>query len=104
MKNGGHRIIMDLSRPFGDSVDDYINKEAYSFSFCKFDEAIKLVTLASPGTALAEEDNKHAFRLIPVRPADWHLLGYVVHGLFFSILSCRLVLKRFPFFYGFAGF
>ncbi|GAV06504.1 hypothetical protein RvY_16479 [Ramazzottius varieornatus] len=33
-KTGGHRIIMDLSRPFGDSVNDHISPEDYSLAFC----------------------------------------------------------------------
>jgi len=32
-------------------------------------------------------DVKHAFRLVPVRPADWHLLGFKVgEGYYFDIV------------------
>lgn len=74
---------MDLFRTAGDSVNDFADREAYSVSFCKFDDAVRLVTQASLGVELAKQDIKHAFRLVPARFADWHLLGYRVEKLYF---------------------
>ena len=75
-KTGGARLIMDLSRPFGNSVNDYISKEAFTMRFSNIDEAVALVTLSGVGSFMAKMDVKSAFRLIPVRKQDWNLLGY----------------------------
>lgn len=77
-KSGGHRIILDLSRPDGDSVNDFIDKKTFSLSFCSVDNAVTLITRAGNGALLSKLDIKHAFRRIPVKLADWHLLGYKV--------------------------
>ncbi|XP_055340730.1 uncharacterized protein LOC129589861 [Paramacrobiotus metropolitanus] len=67
---------MDLSRPFGDSVNDSICQKTYSMKFCSVDDAVRIVTRLGKGALMAKMDLKHAFRLIPVHPDDWHLLGY----------------------------
>lgn len=61
---------MDLSDPFGDSVNDY------SFQVCKSHDEVILHQTAGVGGDIAKQDVKHAFRLIPVRSENWHLLGY----------------------------
>ncbi|GAV06389.1 hypothetical protein RvY_16396 [Ramazzottius varieornatus] len=82
-KTGGHRIIMDLSRPFGDSVNDHISPEDYSLAFCSVDDACNMLQTVGKGALMAKEDVKAAFRLIPVRPLDWPLLGYMVSGSYY---------------------
>lgn len=61
---------MELSRSVGDNVHDFIDPEWYSFSFCKFDDAIKLVAAAGVSAEMARQDVKHAFWLIPVGSAN----------------------------------
>lgn len=80
---GGHRIIEDLSRPEWNSAHDFIDRKAYSFPFSRFDDALRLVTHAGVGPKLAKQNIRHAFRLVLVPPADWHVLGYQVEGLYF---------------------
>ena len=75
-KTGGVRLIMDLSRPFDNSVNDYISKEAFTLRFSNIDEAVALVAASGVGSYMAKMDVKSAFRLIPVRKEDWNLLGY----------------------------
>ncbi|XP_055338425.1 uncharacterized protein LOC129588283 [Paramacrobiotus metropolitanus] len=77
-KPSGHRVILDLSRPVGNSVNDYIDAEAYTVSYCAVDDAVQLLTRMGIGALMCKQDIKHAFRLVPVRPADWPLLGYKV--------------------------
>ncbi|XP_055345768.1 uncharacterized protein LOC129593467 [Paramacrobiotus metropolitanus] len=77
-RTGGHRIILDLSRPVGDSVNDGISKEDYSLTYCSIDDAIRIIISLGPGCLLCKQDIKHAFRLVPVRPEDYHLLGFKV--------------------------
>jgi len=82
-KNGGHRVILNLSMPFGDSVNDFIDKQCYSMRYSRFDDALKLIQRTGRGALLGKLDVKGAFRLIPVRKADWHLLGFQVEGLYY---------------------
>ena len=82
-KDGSCRLVMDLSQPSGSSINEGILKEDFSVQYSKFDDAIKLVWSAGRGCYMCKVDIKHAFRLLPVDPADWNLLGYRWNGCFF---------------------
>ena len=69
------RLIVDLSHPTGHSVNDYIPKALCSLSYITVDHAIYSIVQSGPNTLLAKVDIKSAFRLIPVHPADRHLLA-----------------------------
>ena len=69
------RLIVDLSFPAHKSVNDGIPKELCSMSYVTIDDAIQKIISMGPDAKLAKVDIKHAFRLIPVHPADRHLLG-----------------------------
>ena len=43
-------------------------------SYISVDDAIRQIIMLGPGTMLAKIDIQSAFRLIPVHPADRHLL------------------------------
>lgn len=45
-KSRGRPITMIFFSPFGDSVDDYIERKSYSFRSCKFDDAVAHLTSA----------------------------------------------------------
>ncbi|XP_055354770.1 uncharacterized protein LOC129600309 [Paramacrobiotus metropolitanus] len=81
--DGKFRILMDMSRPTGHSVNDYISKEDYSLAFCNVDDAVNILLQLGKGALMSKFDIQHAFRLVPVRPADWYLLGYQCNGLFY---------------------
>ena len=74
-KDSTYRIILDLSSPRGESVNEGISREEYSVRYQGFDEAVDLVRSLGAGTVMAKVDIKHAFRLCPVRPQDFQLLG-----------------------------
>ena len=76
-KDGSYRIILDLSSPQGESVNDGIDRLEYSVWYQSFDDAVDLVCSLGVGTAMAKVDIKHAFRLCPcpVCPQDFLLLG-----------------------------
>ena len=42
-KDGGWRLILDLSFPFGDNVNDGINKEDFTVPYSKVSDAIALI-------------------------------------------------------------
>ena len=68
-------LIVDLSHPPGKSVNDDIPKELCSMTYITIDNVIQKIVALGPGTLLAKIDIKSAFRLIPVHPADRHLLA-----------------------------
>ena len=74
--DGTIRLIMDLSQPIGQSINEFISKEEFPCKYTPFDEATRLVRIAGKGCFLTKVDIKHAYRLLPVRPADWPLLVY----------------------------
>lgn len=85
-KDGSIRVILDLSSPQGFSVNDGISKDSYSVTYSSFDDAIDMVRELGRDCFLAKLDIKHAFRLCPVHPDDWYLLGYKWQGRYFLML------------------
>ena len=69
------RLIVDLSHPSSCSVNDSIPKSLCSLKYITKDDAIHRILKYGPNTLLSKVDIKSAFRLIPVHPADRHLLG-----------------------------
>ena len=84
-----YRMIMNLSAPIGNSVNDYIDGDDYSLSYVTVDDAIKKIVATGPGCLLSKVDVEAAFRIIPVRPDDWNLLGFKYKGKFYidTVLS-----------------
>ena len=74
-KDGGWRTICDLSSPAGSSINDFIDPTRYSFHYCSIDSATAILNTLGPGALMGKMDLKNAFRFIPVRREDWHLLG-----------------------------
>ena len=68
------RLIIDLSHPVNCSVNGGIPKELCSLTYITVDSAIQHIQRVGQGTLLAKIDIKSAFRLLPVHPADRHLL------------------------------
>ena len=69
------RLIVDLSYPDHHSVNAGIPKSLCGLSYITIDNAIQKILELGPNTLLAKIDIKNAFRLLPVHPADRHLLG-----------------------------
>ena len=83
------RLIVDLSYPTSHSVNDGIPKILCSLSYVTVDTAIGHILSMGPGALLAKIDVRHAFRLLPVHPADHHLLAMSWKGDLF-IDTCLL--------------
>ena len=64
-------------------MNDSIDKDTYSVNYSSFDDAVSLVQGLGPGSFMAKLDIKYAFRLCPVHPDDWHLLGYQWENRFY---------------------
>lgn len=80
---GEFRLIHHLSFPKGSSVNDGISPEHTSVRNTTIDEAIKLIMTAGHGCFLAKTDIKNAFRIIPIHPIDYGLLGMQWRGLYY---------------------
>ena len=69
------RLIVDPSHPKSHSVNDGIPKSLCGLSYITVDDAINKILELGPNTLMAKIDIKSAFRLLPVHPADRHLLA-----------------------------
>ena len=86
------RVIHDLSAPKGGGIDDG------SLSISSFGHAARAVRRAGKGAWLIKLDVEAAYKQVPVRPEDWHLLGFEFEGqLYYERVlpfglrsSCRL--------------
>ncbi|KAM4016539.1 uncharacterized protein ACNLHF_002833 isoform 1-T1 [Anomaloglossus baeobatrachus] len=80
---GKFRLIHHLSHPKGLSVNDGIPDSDASVTYVSFDKAVALVRQAGPGALMAKSDIESAFRLLPVHPDCYHLLGCFVDGFYY---------------------
>ena len=68
-------LILDLSHPDTASVSFGIDKGLCSLQYASIDDAARIISDLGPGTQLAKIDIAHAYRNVPVHPADRTLLG-----------------------------
>lgn len=74
------RLICDLSSPYGGSVNDGISPGLCSLQYAKVDNAVAIILQLGRGTQLVKMDLKDAYRIVPVHPSDYHLLGITWRG------------------------
>ena len=99
--DGSWRLITHLSYPPGSSVNDGIDKNICSVTYTSFDEVSQMIFKLGKGALMAKRDIKSAFRLLPIHPNDFHLLGIKVEGNYYVdtmlpmglSLSCSLFEK-----------
>ena len=73
--SGKWRLITDLSFPDGGSVNDGISSPLCTLTYTSVDRVARAAHQLGPGALLAKADIKSAYRLVPVHPEDWLLLG-----------------------------
>ena len=91
------RLIHHLSWPHGTSVNDGIADAEGRIHYEAFDQAVSAIAKFGKGTLLAKLDLKEAFHHIPVRPADWPLLGFQWQGAFYHAIVLTFGLKSAPY-------
>lgn len=69
------RLITDLSSPHGSSVNAGISPALCSLHYASVDDAVRTIQRLGKDTELIKLDIKEAYRIVPVHPADYHLLG-----------------------------
>ena len=81
--DGTVRLVLDLSQPRGDAVNEHISREEFACTYSSFDDAVDIIRQLGAGAYMGKIDIKHAFRLCPVWPEQWPLLCYRWGGYFF---------------------
>ena len=69
------RLIQDLSYPKGNSINFFIPTEFCAVQYENLDHVVTLIKQFGHGTLIAKADVEDAFRIIPVHPKEYHLLG-----------------------------
>ena len=75
------RIILDLSYPVGNSINDGISQEYYlgkkiNICYPNVDDLVDIIKLKGQGCLMLKKDLKRAHRQIPLCPGDMHLVGF----------------------------
>lgn len=73
---GEFRLIHDLSHPKGLGVNDFIPKEHSAVTYQTFDDFCNVLLSLPKGALMAKADIKSAFRILPIHPSDYNLLGF----------------------------
>ena len=81
------RMIMHLSYPYGESINDFIDEDKTSTSYQQFNDAITLVQKHGQGCFMAKGDVKSAFKLAPMRYKDLECLGIFFEKQFYIDLT-----------------
>ena len=76
------RLIVDLSSPKGESVNDGISSTLCSLTYASIDDAVGLLRTLGAGVLMAKLDLKDAYRMVPVHPHDRSLLVQWKEGIF----------------------
>ena len=90
------RLIVDMSSPEGRSINDGIPPELTSLSYISIQDVIRQIIKLGPGTFLAKLDIKSAYHIIPVHPADHHLLGLAWEGKLYVDATLPFGLRSAP--------
>ena len=82
-KDNSYRMIHHLSYPSGSSLNDFIDPSICSVQYCFLDNAIAMISSLGKGALLGKMDIKSAFKLLPVNPKDFELLGFKLNNEYF---------------------
>ena len=72
---GKWRLVVDLSHPWGASVNDGLEPELCSIRYTSVDVAVGRVLALGQGSLLAKFDVEGTYRIVPVHPEHRWLLG-----------------------------
>lgn len=88
---GKFRIVHHLSHPRNASINTHTKD--WPCILTRFSQAVKMVCSLGKGCFMAKLDIKSAYRLIPIRPADWPLLGMKWNGQWYFHTALPFGLK-----------
>ena len=93
---GKWRLILDLSSPSNNSVNDGIDKELCSLSYISIDDIAARVMHKGRGALMAKFDLREAYRQIPIHPDDRWMLGMEWKGQLFVDTTLPFGLRSAP--------
>lgn len=94
---GKWRLVVDLSSPFGSSVNDGINPDEFSLHYIKLEEIVAMVNRWGQGALMAKFDVESAYCNIPVHPSERFLLGLKWRSQFYVDLTLPFGLWSAPY-------
>lgn len=80
---GKFRFIHHLSHPKGNSINDGISDEFAHVSYQTIDHAAEQVVVLGKGCFMAKTDIADAFRIVPLHPSQYPLLGFMWRDHFY---------------------
>ncbi len=99
-EESSYHLITDLCKS---TVNSYIPDKFMKVQYIKFDEAVEICIPLGPDCYLGKTDIKSTFRLVPLHPSEYHLLGmknkesyYVDKCLPFGMASSCQIFKKVP--------
>ena len=90
---GEFRLIHHLSYPARTSVNDGIPDSAATVVYTNIGAAIDVILQLGRGCLMSKTDIEKAFRLIPIRNDEHHLLGFSFLGSFYYDTCLPMGLK-----------
>lgn len=95
------RLITHLSYPNQFSVNDFIDENLCKVKYTSFDSVIDMIANLGQSALIAKVDISQAFRLLPINPTDFDLLGISFESKFYidkclpmgCAISCALFEK-----------
>lgn len=73
----------DHSYPTGNSVNEGIPEMHRTVSYQSIDDAVRIVIQLGRKSLLSKVDIEHAYKIIPINPASFHLLSFVIGDKYF---------------------
>ena len=64
-------------------MNDFIDEKYCSVRYSSFDTALEMLAMLGQGAIAARLDIKSAFRLLPIDPKDFELLGFKISNYYF---------------------
>lgn len=77
------RLIHDLSYPPKDSVNSHIDPTLTSVNYETLDHCVAIAQRIGRNALIAKADIQDAFRLLPIHPVSYNLLGFTWDGAFY---------------------
>ena len=89
-EQGEYRLITHLSYPKGNSINDGIAREHATVQYANITRAIKIVKQLGRGCYMAKTDIKSAFRIVPLNPDQYKLMGIKFNGKWYVDLCLAM--------------
>ena len=80
---GQFRIIHDLSFPKHNSVNSHIHPSHSTVKYELLDHCVEIIQRLGKGCYISKADLKDAFRIMPIHPSNYRLLGFTWESAYY---------------------